>query len=48
MGDAVLALLILSQAQYTGYFAIEKDSGREAQSINQMLTTRGVCSLWMT
>ena len=26
-------LLILSQAQYTGYFAIKKESGREVQSI---------------
>ena len=25
-------LLILSQAQYTGYFAIKKESGREVQS----------------
>ena len=25
-------LLILSQAQYTGYFAIKKESGRELQS----------------
>ena len=35
-------LLILFQAQYTGYFAIERDSGREVRSIYIKRLPQGV------